>query len=138
MLLSWWCSFQIQKANFATIQFINMDHLSLVSTPVNVLPSANLVLENIGFVYPFYAYEGNRPLAPVLRQRQCSLLYNVYWLARWWCSTGTGYFCCMTGNGIKIPGIQSRIRIEYLLVNNEIKTNKIIEWNTEQKSNKDK
>jgi hypothetical protein len=55
-----------------------MDRSSLVSTPVNVLLSANLVLENIGFVYPFYAYDGNRPLAPILRQRWCSLLYDVY------------------------------------------------------------
>jgi hypothetical protein len=42
----------------------------------SVLPSANLVWENIGSVYPFY--DGNRPLAPILRQRRCSLLYDVY------------------------------------------------------------
>ncbi len=89
---------------------------------ISVLPSANLVLENIGFVYPFYVYDGNRPLASILRQRRCSLRYDVYWLARWWCSTG---------NRIKIPGIQSRIGIEYLLVNNEIESNKMIKWNTE-------
>ncbi len=48
---------------------------------VLVLPSANLVLEIIDFVYPFYVYDGNRPLAPILRQRRCSLMYDVYWLA---------------------------------------------------------
>jgi hypothetical protein len=35
-------------------------------------------LENIGSVYPFYVYDGNRPLAPILRQRRGSLLYDVY------------------------------------------------------------
>jgi hypothetical protein len=45
--------------------------------PSNVLPSANLVLENISFVYPFYVYDCNRPLAPILRQRWC-LVYDVY------------------------------------------------------------
>ncbi len=48
---------------------------------VTVLPFADLVLEIIGFVYPFYVYDGIRLLAPILRQKQCSLLYDVYWLA---------------------------------------------------------
>jgi hypothetical protein len=47
-------------------------------TKVTVLPSASLVLENIGFVFPFYVYDRNRPLAPILRQRQYSLMYDVY------------------------------------------------------------
>jgi hypothetical protein len=34
-------------------------------------------LKNICSVYPFYVYEGNRPLALKLRQRRCSLLYDV-------------------------------------------------------------
>jgi hypothetical protein len=34
--------------------------------------------ENIGSVNPFYVYDGNRPLAPILRQRRCSLMYDVY------------------------------------------------------------
>jgi hypothetical protein len=57
-------------------------------------------LENIGSVYPFYVYDGNRPLAPMLRQRRWSLMYDVYWLAWWW----------LMFNGIKIPEIHSRIR----------------------------
>jgi hypothetical protein len=43
---------------------------------VSFLPSASLILENIGFVYPFYVYDC-RPLAPILRQRPCSLMYDV-------------------------------------------------------------
>jgi hypothetical protein len=39
------------------------------------------VLENIGSVYPFYVYDCNRPFAPILSQRWCSLMYDVYWLA---------------------------------------------------------
>jgi hypothetical protein len=35
-------------------------------------------LENIGSVYPIYVYNGNRPFAPILRQRRCSLMYDVY------------------------------------------------------------
>jgi hypothetical protein len=35
-------------------------------------------LEIICFVYPFYVYDGNRPFAPILRQRLCSLMYDVY------------------------------------------------------------
>jgi hypothetical protein len=48
----------------------------------------------------------------------------------------------MMFNGIEIPGIQSRIRTEYFLVNmkteqeNWFEQNNLIEWNTEQKSNK--
>jgi hypothetical protein len=26
-----------------------------------------------------YVYDRNRPLAPILRQRRCSLMYDVYW-----------------------------------------------------------
>jgi hypothetical protein len=48
----------------------------------SVLPSANLVLEIICFAYPFYVNDCNRPLAPILRQRRCSLIYDVYRLAR--------------------------------------------------------
>jgi hypothetical protein len=44
----------------------------------SVLPSANLVLEIICFAYPFYVNDCNRPLAPILRQRRCSLIYDVY------------------------------------------------------------
>jgi hypothetical protein len=55
----------------------------------SVLPSASLVLENIDFVYPFYVYDYNRPLAPKLRQRR------------------------LDDDGFEIPGIQSMIRTEY-------------------------
>ncbi len=68
-------------------------------------------LENIGSVYPLYAYDSNRPLAPILRQRWCSLLYDVYWLAWWW----------LMFNGIKIPGIQ----FQYHKMNDEIGTIKL-------------
>ncbi len=35
--------------------------------------------ENIGFIYPsMYVYDHNRPLAPIVRQRRCSLMYDVY------------------------------------------------------------
>jgi hypothetical protein len=34
--------------------------------------------EIIGFVYPFYVYDGNRLLAPILRQRWYSLMYDGY------------------------------------------------------------
>ncbi len=62
---------------------------------VIVSPSANPVGE-YGSVYPFYVYDVNRPLAPILRQRRCSWLYDVYWPAWWW----------WMFNGIKITGIQ--------------------------------
>ncbi len=48
-------------------------------------------LEIIVFVFPFYVYDGNRPLASILRQRQCSLMYDVYWLAWWLLLWGTKY-----------------------------------------------
>jgi hypothetical protein len=48
-------------------------------------------LEIIGFIYPFYVYDGNRPLTPILRQRQCSLMYDVYWLAWWMLLWGSKY-----------------------------------------------
>jgi hypothetical protein len=47
----------------------------------SVLPSASLVLENIGFVYPFYVYGRNRPLVPVrelLGRVRNVVLMNVY------------------------------------------------------------
>ncbi len=47
--------------------------------------------EIIGFVYPFYDYDGNRPLALILRQRRCSLMYDVYWLACWLLLWGSKY-----------------------------------------------
>ncbi len=48
-------------------------------------------LEIIGFVYPFFVYDGNRPLTPVLRQRRCSLMYDVYWLTWWLLLWGSKY-----------------------------------------------
>jgi hypothetical protein len=48
-----------------------------------------------------YVNDGNRPLTPILRQRQCSLLHDVYWLAWWW----------LMFNRIEIPGIHSRITL---------------------------
>ncbi len=57
---------------------MNMNMNMNINININILPSANLVLENIGYIYPFYVYDGNRPLAPILRQRRCSLMYDVY------------------------------------------------------------
>ncbi len=37
-------------------------------------------LEIMGSIYPFYVYNGNRPLAPVLRQRLCSLMYCMMFI----------------------------------------------------------
>jgi hypothetical protein len=54
-------------------------------TPGSSLLSRRLLtqLEIIGPVYPLYVYDCIRPLAPILRQRWCSLMYDVNWLARW-------------------------------------------------------
>jgi hypothetical protein len=85
-----------------------------------VLPSANSVLDNIGFVYPFYVYDRDRPLVPIL--------YDVYWLAM---------MMMLHSYKIEIPGIQSRIRIEYFSREQwtmKVVSNKIINW--KQKSNK--
>jgi hypothetical protein len=35
-------------------------------------------LEIKGPVYPLYVYDRNRPLTPILKQRWCSLMYDVY------------------------------------------------------------
>jgi hypothetical protein len=99
---------------------------------ISVLPSANSVLENIGFVYPFYVYDHDRQLAPTLRQ-DCAV----------WCmfidslddhvdSFKNGYV--LLYNGIEIPGIQSRFRIEYFSgeqLTMKVESNKIIEWSNE-------
>jgi hypothetical protein len=54
----------------------------LDSSTIEELPRRLLTrLEIIGFEYPYYVYDGNRPLAPILRQRWCSLMYDVYGLA---------------------------------------------------------
>jgi succinate dehydrogenase hydrophobic anchor subunit len=56
-----------------------------------------------------YVYDCNRQLAPILRQRLCSLMYDVMMfidLPRWW---------WLMYNELKIPGIQSRVRTEYFL-----------------------
>ncbi len=47
----------------------------------HVSPSANPIWR---IVVPYSVWDGNRHLAPMLRQRRCSLLYDVYWLAWWW------------------------------------------------------
>ncbi len=47
-----------------------------------------------------------------------------------------GYFCCMTGSKYLEYNPGSELNI--LLVNTEIESNKMIEWNTEQKLKKDK
>jgi hypothetical protein len=51
--------------------------IEAVGTCVAVSPYANPI-GDIGFVHPFYVNDGNRPLAPVLRQRGCSLMNDVY------------------------------------------------------------
>jgi hypothetical protein len=73
-------------------------------------------LENIGSLYPFFVYDGNRPLAPILRKRRCSLMCDVYWLAWWW----------LMFKGIEIPGLHSRMRHWIYRVNNKTWMNQII------------
>jgi hypothetical protein len=75
-------------------------------TIISVLPSAYLVLENIGSVYPFYVW-----------QRWCSLLYDVYWLARWWCATGSKYLEYNPGSELNIYWWTWKLK-------NEIESNK--------------
>ncbi len=110
---------------------IRIQLLKFTNSVISVLPSANLVLENIGSVYPFYVYDGHRPLAPILHKTK--KVQSAVWCL----------LTCvmMMFNGLKIPGIQSRIRTEYFLVNMKTKlrdqTNEIIEWNTEQSRTKD-
>ncbi len=61
------------------------------------LPSANPVWRILVLYIPsMYMMVLRMPLASILRQRRCSLLYDVYWLA----------WCWLMFNGIKIPGIQ--------------------------------
>ncbi len=98
---------------------------------VPVLPSANPVLENISSVYPFYVYDGNRPLAPILRQRRCSLLYDVYWIAWWWCLTGSKYLEYNPGSELNIYWLNMKTEQW-----NRIEQKNLIEWNTACKSNK--
>jgi hypothetical protein len=50
------------------------------------------------FCISLYVYDRIRPLVPILRQRQCSLMYDVY--RSWW----------FLYNGIKILGIRSEIK----------------------------
>jgi hypothetical protein len=69
-----------------------------------ILPSTNPVLENIGSIYPFYVYDGNRQLTPILRQRPCSLMYDIYWLAWWWCLTGSEYLEYNPGSELIFTG----------------------------------
>jgi hypothetical protein len=77
----------------------------------------------------FSLHDGNRPLAPILRQRWRSLLYDVYWLAGRWCLVGSKY---LEYN----PGSELNIYWWTWKLNNGIKSNIIIKWNTEQKLNK--
>jgi hypothetical protein len=50
--------------------------MALVSRPLLAL-----WLGEYWFRISCYVYDCNRPLAPILRQRRCSLIYDVYWLA---------------------------------------------------------
>jgi hypothetical protein len=57
------------------ILFVVLNYFVVTVLPESVLPSASLVLENIGFVY---VYDCNRPFTSILKQRRCSLMYDVY------------------------------------------------------------
>jgi hypothetical protein len=61
-------------------------------------------LENIGFEYPFYVYDGNRPLAPILNYSKTKMVQSDV------CCLLTCLMIVVVG--IKIPGIHSRIRTE--------------------------
>jgi hypothetical protein len=54
------------------------------------LASANPIGE-IGSGYPTNVYDGNRLSLPILRQKMCYLLYDLYWLARWLLLWGSKY-----------------------------------------------
>ncbi len=94
---------------------------------INASPSASPTIIT-GPIYPLYVYDCNRPIAHLLRQRWCSLIYDVYWLARWqlflW---GSKYLEHIPGSGLNI------FRIIWIL-NNTVEQ-RITEQSTEQKSN---
>ncbi len=83
-------------------------------------------LEIIGFVYLFYVYDGNKPLAPILRQRQYSLMYDVYWLAWWLLLSGSKYLENILESELNITGW-------IWILNNKIELNKQISLNENTK-----
>ncbi len=77
-----------------------------------VLMSHPLLLWLLGeywFCISRFVYDRNRPLAPILWQSRCSLMYDVFWLAKMVMVVLVQWY-----SRIEIPGIQSRIRIESL------------------------
>jgi hypothetical protein len=59
---------------------------------LSVLPSANSFRDYWSHISPSMSMiVCNRPLAPILRQRWCSLVYDVYCLARWLLFKGSKY-----------------------------------------------
>jgi hypothetical protein len=79
--------------------------------PIGVLPSACFTAWRI-LVSSLYVYDRNRPLAPiVLRQRRCSLMYDVYWT----CIDGDG--SCITGS--KYLEYNLGLKLNIYLMNNE-------------------
>ncbi len=60
-----------------SIVVLRQERLTELTGTAFVSPSVSLVLENIGFVYPC-VYDCNRPIAPILIQRRCNLMYDVY------------------------------------------------------------
>ncbi len=79
---------------------------------------APLQLEIIGPVYSQFVYDRNRPLAPILGLRRCSLMYDVYWLARWllilW---GSKYLEHILGSELNIFWVT-------WILNNKVESNK--------------
>jgi hypothetical protein len=77
-------------------------------------------------------YDLNRPLTPILRLRRCSLMYDIYWIVRWWCCTVTGskYLEYNPGSELNI------FPVNKWTMNNEL--NKIIEWKQWAKSEQNK
>jgi hypothetical protein len=93
-----------------------------------------------------YVYDPNRPLAPILRQCQCSLMYDVYLTCIDDDEQVLHLLRVQVERG-KIPGIQSRIRIESVFFEQSTMNNgKAKEWkqklnkkiNIKQKSNVNK
>ncbi len=92
-------------------------------------PLLALRLEEYWFCISHYVYDRNRPLTPILGQRQCSLMYDVYRLAQMMMVLLVQWY-----SRIKIPGIQSRIRIESFFFEQQTMNNEKAKESNKKKS----
>ncbi len=74
-------------------------------------PLLALQLGEYWFRKSLYVYDRNRPLVPILRQKRCSLMYNVYLT----CIDDDG--SCITG--LKYLEYSPGIELNIFLMNNE-------------------